>query len=272
MRKLAGKLNSNESFHPDQGFQLDLTLVRPLGQGSGKDKKLNPGRMGYALSRVTKHSIVEIKNKDELCCARAIVTMKARADWKAKERKVLEEQNKEVPDQVLLEKLKAEEKELLTDYNTLRCTSMEKKKPTLQLQRTLAYRLHHLAGVPEGPCGLDEVKKFQAYLSSQTPPYQLKVFCNVVKKPLFTGPLKVDEDHILVLLKSENHYDGIASLKGFLNRSYYCHNCDRAFNTNDPAHHSCLGQNCQACCENPSQSFRKKNYLVRGLPWSVLRS
>ena len=72
MRKLAGKLNSNKSFHPDQGFQLDLTLVRPLGRGSGNDKKLNPGRMGYALSRQMKNSIVEIKNKDELCCARAL--------------------------------------------------------------------------------------------------------------------------------------------------------------------------------------------------------
>ena len=35
MRKLAGKLNSNKAFHPDQGFQLDLTLVRPMGRGSG---------------------------------------------------------------------------------------------------------------------------------------------------------------------------------------------------------------------------------------------
>ena len=35
MRKIAGKLNSNEAFHPDDGFQLDLTLLRPMGQGSG---------------------------------------------------------------------------------------------------------------------------------------------------------------------------------------------------------------------------------------------
>ena len=27
MRKLASKLNSNESFHPEEGFQLDLSLV-----------------------------------------------------------------------------------------------------------------------------------------------------------------------------------------------------------------------------------------------------
>ena len=260
-RKLAGKLNSNESFHPDQGFQLDLTLVRPLGRGSGHEKGFNPGRMGRKMSRQMKHSIVEIKNGDELCCARAIVTMKARADWKVIEKKVQEEESREVPDKVLLEKLKAEEKELLMDYNTLRCTPKE-KKPTLQLQRTLAYRLHRMAVVPEGPCGPDELKTFQTYLATLDPPYQLKVFCDIVQKPVYTGPQKADEDHILVLLKSENHYDCCTSLTGFLNRSYYCHDCDRAFNTNDPAHHSCLGQNCQACGGNPCPNrFGKRTTL-----------
>ena len=38
-------------------------------------------------SRFMKHSIVEIRNKDDLCCAHAIVTMKARADWKVIEKK-----------------------------------------------------------------------------------------------------------------------------------------------------------------------------------------
>ena len=247
MRKLAGKLNSNESFHPEDGFQLDLTLVRPMGQGSGREKGLNPGRMGHQMSRQSKNSIIWIKNSDELCCARAIVTLKARAEWKAIEREVQREEGRDVP--VLLEELKAKEKDLLTDYNTLRRTSEEKRKPTLQL--IYARQLHRLAGVPEGPCGLDEVKKFQSYLSSLTPPFQLKVFCDQTHKPLYTGPLKVDKDHILYLLKSDHHYDGITTVKGFFNRSYWCDDCDRAFNTDDPAHHSCLGQHCFACGKNP---------------------
>ena len=186
MRKLAGKLNSNEAFHPDDGFQLDLTLVRPMGQGSGHGKRLNPGRMGYQMSRNAKHSIIEIRNKDELCCARAIVTMKARAEWKVAEKRVQEEERNEVS--TLLQKLKAEEEELLTEYNTLRSTKLEKSKTTLQ--RLLAHRLHQLAGVPNGPCGRDELETFQTYLSAQDPPYQLKVFCDQVKKPFFHGPDK----------------------------------------------------------------------------------
>ena len=235
MRKIAGKLNSNES------FQLDITLLRPIGTGSGHGKQLNPGRMGVAMSRHVKTSIVEIRNSDDLCCARAIITMKALAEWKAAKKR---EERNEVP--TLLQKLRTEEKEARKDYETLRDTRKTSKK-TLQLQTALAQQLHFVAGVPKGPCGRDELETFQTYLSAQDPPFQLKVFCDQVKKPLYTGPLKVDEDHILCLLKSRNHFDGIVSLPGFLNTSYFCHECNRAFNTDDPDNHPCQGQKCRAC-------------------------
>ena len=159
------------------------------------------------------------------------------------------EEGRELPNQVLLGELKEKAKDLLTDYNTLRRTSEERKKPTLQL--IYARQLHRNAEVPEGPCGLEEVKKFQTYLSSLTPPFQLKVFCDQTCKPLYTGPLKMDKDHILYLLKSNHHYDGITTVKGFFVRSYWCDDCDRAFNTDDPAHHSCQGRHCFACGCNP---------------------
>ena len=237
MKKIAGKLNSNESFHPEDGFQLDLTLLRPMGSGSGHGKRLNPGRMGVAMSRNVKKSIVEIQNSDELCCARALVTMKALAEWKAAKKR---EEGNEVP--ALLQKLRTEEREAKKRYETLKRT-----KGKFTLQRKLAKHLHLVAGVPKGPCGRDELEKFQTYLAAQDPPFQLKVFCDLVKKPLYVGPTKVDEDHVLCLLKAGNHFDGISSLPGFMNTSYYCHQCNRSFNTDDPAHHSCQGQKCRAC-------------------------
>ena len=249
MRKLAGKLNSNESFHPEDGFQLDLTLLRPMGTGSGHGKRLNPGRMGYQMSREVKKSIVEIRNQDALCCARAIVTMKARAEWKVIEKKVQEEKE-------MSALLQTEEKEAKKTYETLKHT-----KGKFTLQRKLAKHLHLVAGVPKGPCGRDELETFQTYLAAQDPPFQLKVFCDQVKKPLYVGPTKADEDHILLLLKSGNHYDGITSLPGFLNTSYYCHQCDRSFNTDDPDNHSCQGQKCRACGGNPcSDRFKKATH------------
>ena len=43
-----------------------------------------------------------------------------------------------------------------------------------------ARQLHSLAGVPEGPCGVEELQKFQQALGSQ---YQLLVMCR--SKPFF---------------------------------------------------------------------------------------
>ena len=43
---LAGKLNSNEAFNPDRGFQVDVVFVSMPGPGSGRHKKkLNAGRL-----------------------------------------------------------------------------------------------------------------------------------------------------------------------------------------------------------------------------------
>ena len=258
MRKIAGKLNSNEAFHPEDGFQLDITLLRPMGTGSGHGKRLNPGRMGVTMSRHVKTSIVEIRNSDELCCARAIITMKALAEYKVAEKKRTQgEEGTEVP--ALLQKLKEEEEELLTEYKTLRDTKLEKRKTTLQ--RLLAHRLHERAGVPKGPCGRNELETFQEYLSAQDPPFQLKVFCDLVKKPLYVGTPKVDEDHILCLLKSRNQFDGIVSLPGFMNTSYYCHECNRAYNTDDPDNHPCQGQKCRACGGHQCPDRFKKTTL-----------
>ena len=258
MHKLAGKLNSNQSFHPNQGFQVDLTLVRPMRAGSGRDKNLSPGRMGYRFSRCLKKSIIHIHNSDELCCARALVTLKARAEWKMVEKKVKLEEESQTPDHDLLHTLKAQEKELYTKYNTLR---LAKKSRKIQLQTTLAYRLHRDADVPEGPCGMEEVKKFQEYFYTLDPPFQIKVFCNQTCKPLYTGPRKVKKERILYLLKSEHHYDCITTLSGFFTRSYWCDDCDRAFSNDDPAHHSCQGRHCFSCGENPCPDRFEKAHL-----------
>ena len=255
MKKIAGKLNSNESFNPEDGFQLDLTLLRPMGTGSGHGKRLNPGRMGVAMSRNVKKSIVEIRNSDELCCARAIITMKALAEYKVAEKKRTQgEEGTEVP--ALLQTLRTEEREAKKSYETLKRT-----KGKFTLQRKLAKHLHLVAGVPKGPCGREELQTFQEYLADQDPPFQLKVFCDLVKKPLYVGPTKADEDHVLCLLKSGNHFDGISSLPGFMNTSYYCHQCNKAFNTDDPTHHSCQGQKCRACGGHQCPDRFKKTTL-----------
>ena len=83
--------------------------------------------------------------------------------------------------------------------------------------------------MPKGPYGLEEIKKFQEYLYTLDPPFQIKDVYDQTVKPLYTGPIKTDKDHILYLLKADYHYDCLITLSGFFNRSYWYDDCDKAF-------------------------------------------
>ena len=136
---LAGKLNSNESFNPDGGFQVDAVFVSMPGPGSGRGRKCNPGRRCLDRENKKKRCIVTIKNRDALCCARTIVTMRAHCH----------------KDQGMDE--------------LRQCDSLKKGYP---VQQRPAQDLHQQAGVAEDPCGLPELRQFQQALGSQ---YQLLV-------------------------------------------------------------------------------------------------
>lgn len=122
------------------------------GPGSGRTKH-NPGRRCLEKENRKKRSIITIRNKDQLCCSRALVTMRAHCH---RQEGAIENNR----------------------YLNMRtgCPVQEKE----------AKDLHRLAGVPEGLCGLEELKKFQEALS---PHYQLLVMCRL--KPfflIFKGP------------------------------------------------------------------------------------
>ena len=111
-----------------------------------------------------------------------------------------------------------------------------------------ARELHQLADVPEGPCGLEQLHAFQRVLSPQ---YQLKVMCR--SKPffmIFRGP---DAPHQILLIKSDHHYDGCTSFSAFVNRSYWCHLCDRGFDARTKDKHPCEGRTCCACGRDAQQ-------------------
>ena len=223
---LANKLNSNEAFNADRGFQVDVVFVSMPGPGSGHAKKYNPGRMCLDRENKKKRCIITINNIDQLCCARAIVTMRAYCH----------------------------RQEGVDGFR-----QWENLKRGYPLQQQLAKELHRQAGVPEGPCGLQEFPKFQEALGCN---YQLLISTRIKPFfPIFKGP---DAPNQILLLKSNNHYDGCTSMAAFLNRSYYCHHCDRAFNTNNVANHSCQGRRCSSCgrfdCEDYERGTRPAEY------------
>ena len=60
---LASKLNSNEAFNPDRGFQVDVVFVSMPGPGSGQHKQHNAGRL--CLDRDNKKKNASSPSKTE---------------------------------------------------------------------------------------------------------------------------------------------------------------------------------------------------------------
>ena len=214
LQSLSAKLNSNEEFTPDDTFTMETTFIRTPGRGSGNGKRYKPSKA--AVRGITKKSRVTIKDKDQLCCARAIVTMKALVDANGNPR-----------DQ---------------DYHNL--------KQGRPVQEQKAKELHRLADVPEGPCGIPELQKFQTAL----PGYQIKVMS--IDPPhmiIYAGP--VPSDKMIGLIKEDEHYDGCNSFQGFLDTSYFCHECNRGFDHDDYKNHLCLSKWCPSCKRKDCPDF-----------------
>ena len=225
---LAGKLNSNESFNPDLGFQVDVVFVFMPGPGSGRGQKRNHGRRCLDRENKKKRCIEPMKNRDALCCARAIFTMRAYC-----------------------------QKEDGTEGHC----HWENLKRGCPVQQRQAQELHRQAGVAEGPCGLEEPRQFQQALGSQ---YQLLVMTRL--KPFFLIFMGPAAPHQIRLLKSNHHFDSCTSFPAFVNRSYYCLDCENGFNTNESTNHSCKGHPCRACgrcdCHDYVPGTRPTNFCT----------
>ena len=220
LHRLASKLNSNESFNPSEGFSVEVVFVKMPGKGKGR-KKNNPGQRCLDKENKRKKCIIPIQNTDELCCARAIVTMRAHCH----------------------------RREGVDAYR-----NWENLRHGYPVQQREAQDLHREAGVPEGACGLEDFPKFQEALGSN---YQLLVMARMYPFHLiYYGPPAPQK---ICLLKSNEHYDGVTSFSAFTNRGYYCFDCQRAFNTNDKSHHNCKGKRCSACSRFDCPDFVPKS-------------
>ena len=217
---LAAKLNSNESFDHNQSFMVEVVFVKRPRPGSGK-KNRNVGLRCLDKDNKRKKCIISINNEDDLCCARAIVTMIAHAH-------------------------KDDSNDAYQDYRNI----IQGRK----IQEEKAIELHELAEVHRGPCGWEELQKFQHYLQ---PTYQLIAMCRTKPfVPFFKGP---PADIQIKLIKSDTHYDGCTSFPAFVNRSYWCALCDKGYNVEDAQHHSCEGRSCHSCNRKNCPDYNRTN-------------
>ena len=138
-----------------------------------------------------KKSIIRINNKDDFCLARALVVSIARIEKDPKH------------DQI------------------------RKSDRHIQLERALD--LHEAANVPLGPCGIEEVKLFQNYLSN----YQIIIVSGDHNNSIIYPPKPpgTDEKPIISLYFHNNNFDVITKLPGFLSKSYFCKRCHKSYNT-----------------------------------------
>lgn len=202
---LEKQLNSAEDLDATEGeFYVEMMFIKNSGCG-GKNggKKGNPGRMSY--EKLQRGCIIQIKNKDELCCARAIVTLKTRVDKDPEYRNIMQ---------------------------------------GCGVQGFYAGKLHHKAGVAEGLCGRDELKKFQEFLGAD---YQVIVFEGLGGTIVFKDKQYDQATNVLTLLKVENHYHAVTRTPALLNRSYFCRHCEKGYDHETAKQHNCMGQNCRAC-------------------------
>ena len=113
-------LHSGQFIANDIGFSASVLFTRPERKG-GKPAGGGPGQKIWDQMAMESRCRREIKNKDELCCARSLVSMREYVKRQAGERNLL----------VIITKDRGKNSQLVKE----------------------AKKLHTEAGVPEGPCG-----------------------------------------------------------------------------------------------------------------------
>ena len=114
-------LQSFEEIRINITVQINIVHV-VLPNGGDSLRKRRAVKVTEALLR--KKCFITIKNDDKVCCARAIITAKAKLDCDP-------------------------------NWNNIRLGRT--------VQGNLAAQFHEKAGVPRGTCGIPEIKKFQMY-------------------------------------------------------------------------------------------------------------
>ena len=195
-------IQSNQEFRLNDTVTIDINHVESP-QGKGKSK-LKRTTLNIREHLKEKKSIIRINNKDDFCLARALAVSIARTENDPK-------------------------------YNQIKDS-----RGHIQLDRALD--LHQAANVPLGPCGIEEVKLFQNYLSN----YQIIIVSGTHNNCIIYPPKPpgTDEKPIISLYFHNNHFDVITKLPGFLSKSYFCRRCHKGYNTTTD--HMCPAM-CKSC-------------------------
>ena len=208
-------LQSFEEIQINSPMQINIIHV-VLPNGGARLRKKRAVKVTESL--VKKKSVIIIKNKDNLCCARAIVVAKAKLDSDP-------------------------------NWNSMR--------QGLSIQAKKAIELHEQSGVPRGTCGIPEIKKFQEVL----PGYQIVLISKEhLNGIIYKGP---EAPKKIYLYYYDNHFGVITTMSGFLNRNYYCIECNKGYDHED--RHNCKSK-CSCCHRRGCKVDEETRILWKSCP------
>jgi hypothetical protein len=116
-------VQSNHKFRLNDSVNVNIIHVEMPRGGTGTKR----AEINLEKHLISKRSIIQIQNEDDMCLARALVVSISRIENDSRDRQI--------------------------------------RNHNRPLQSRLAYDLHEKAGVLIGKCGMSEVKQFQAYLT-----------------------------------------------------------------------------------------------------------
>ena len=238
MAEIERVLNSHEELTLDKGFEIDVGIIQLPRGGKGEGHIIN---VNEALSK--KRSIVEIKNKDNMCLARALSVAWAKhnitsiQEWQG----LTTIRNMDSVTKALTFK-----KVPLWFYRQL-------KENKQKIQDKFARELCHLARVnPNQPASLNDITKFEETLNMNVYVVAAHLGNKFIRVPNIDNTELNDQRQkvFIYFVGGENeigHFHAIVSISGFFNSSYFCNTCLKPYN--DAKKHSCK-TSCRVCSSN----------------------
>ena len=81
---------------------------------------------------------------------------------------------------------------------------------------------------------------------------------------IYAGP-PVQDDKRILLIQDGTHFDGCKSYDAFLNKSYFCHDCNKGYDHETIRDHRCNKQLCGSCfCLDCDDFLEAKQCLPEG--------
>ena len=236
---LVNLYNLLDQFMDYEDFDLEeiiftvLKIEEPTGAGT---------RVNKIISIKDKRSIIEIKNNDNLCLARSIVTglaVKARYNIVDKKALYIFFRDKLLSDEVYEINYRRQIKTQLHEGIILE-NEIEYIIKSRKIQEILAKALHRLANIPlnKPSYGIEDVKEFENYLKLRIAVYSMET------RIIYNGNSAYDENiHILL---DTDHFHVITKLD--------------AFEAKDKYHNASRDKKCKGCGSETKCTSENKEY------------